>query len=67
MQPDQKRLTLKAASRRPVLMVKKKSGYRIIKVNTNSMKNHVFQIGANINLIVFKGVKILILDISYKI
>ncbi len=64
MQPDQKRLTLNAASKRPVLIVKKNKGYRIIKVNTNSIKNHVFQIGANMNLIVFKGVKIQILDIS---
>ncbi len=30
----------------------------MISVKTNSKKNQVFQIGANINLIVFKGAKI---------
>ena len=58
MQHDQKRLILKAVSKRCVFMVKKNKGYNKISVITNSVKNQVFQIGANMNLIVFKGVKI---------
>lgn len=33
----------------------------------NTVKNQVFQMGANMSLIIFKGLKIQILDISYEI
>jgi hypothetical protein len=49
------------------LIVIKKKGYKIKKDIINTVKNHVFQMGANMRLIVFKGVKIQILEISYEV
>lgn len=53
IQYDQIRLILKAVFKCCVLIVIKKNGYSIKNVITNSIKNHVFQIGANMNLIIF--------------
>jgi hypothetical protein len=67
MQYDQIRLILNVVFKCWVLIVIKKKGYKIKKDIINTVKNHVFQMGANMRLIVFKGVKIQILEISYEV
>lgn len=53
MQKDQIRLILKAVFKCCVLIVIKKSGYSNKNEMVNTVKNQVFQMGANMNLIVF--------------
>lgn len=67
MQYDQIRFILKVVFKCCVLIVIKKKGYKIKNEIANTVKNHVFQIGANMRLIIFKAIKIQILEISYEI
>lgn len=67
MQYDQIRLILNVVFKCWVLIVIKKKGYNIKNDMINTVKNHVFHIGANMRLIIFKGLKIQILEISYEI
>lgn len=66
MQYDQTRFNLKAVFSLPVLIQKKKNGYNTKNEIVNTIKNHVFQIGANINLRIFNAAKIQFLDVKLR-
>lgn len=66
MQYDQTRFNLKAVFSLPVLIQKKKNGYNTKNETVNTIKNHVFQIGANINLSNFNAAKIQFLAVKLR-
>lgn len=62
---DQTRFNLNAVLSLPVFIQKKKNGYNTKNEAVNTIKNHVFQIGANINLSNFNAAKIQFLGVKH--